>query len=1238
MNRFHNKYHRHNHHTIPFPGEPDSAHDPIASPDDPFRGDFHVDGTLSAIGGKFSDITVTNNFTVSGNTTFYGNLTVVAPVTHVLEHLSITPVLTTPNFYFKIDSNYNFFPLMEVYLNSSSIFVITSAGKVGIHTATPAVDLDVNGNTRVLDLTANNIHANNNVSISGGVTIDTGLTALSGGRLGYLDVGFVDGAHTYIRTISGNYDLQLKAGNNLNLVMHPDNTNRFPGKVGIKMEPKEDLTLNGQMSFRKNGFVLLDNSYYDTLRIITNREDALGNNIDDKQHLFSFTGAGKFIISDTPHDYVYSTCSRLFATHRSNIIDNTDSGELMSLTNITSATSASGPWIDLYRANGDFNTQTAVRNTENLGGIRAWGYNETTCFDNKSASIEFNAANDFTNQFQGANTSFYTVCAADTTHTPFERVHIRHDGNVGINTISSTARTPAYKFTVFDYPRSTNPAMVVTAGISASPMVQIIGGSGVFEQVGLRLTDLGVSTADVSAANINHIEFTHGSNIRPVARTSAISRGANATQGGSLFFSTTYDTATPIAPFERMRINHSGDVGIGTSTPNSRLHILDDNKLQNYGAGTARDVVTIATRNNTNGILLSSTDIQSRIYNRNTTTGTNRASALHITTSTSGAQINFGVSDEQFAVIMTSACNVGIGINETLDTVTAPLPPSLSGINTFRLGVSGNAVLFNSTATTDTSGSGAMLYFNRDLQSVNTDPIWIGRYNAVPVGDPGISELRINIGNEICAGNSPASTTYTVALVSGVGGFTGTYDRNDVFQMASLGKARAYNTSNDSFETQSGSHTITSGGAVFAGITGSPGTTDGPVLSAKFNTPLGIGINSSNTIYIADSGNHTIRRIRGTTVDTFAGTAGSAGSVDGLTSAARFSTPTGICVDSNGYIYVSDSGNHTIRRISPIGRVTTFAGTAGAAGSVDGKGAIARFSRPLGISIDAADNIYVADRNNATIRKITPTGVVTTIVGTPGSSGGASGTMPGVSIATPSHVAVNSTGTELRIAPEGAFNSSSIVTVTKTPKAVSYVNQDVLSIGNYPWNGTALSETWEKWLDVGACATKIYSNLDVNGDAKYSGDVTIDGGLTITNLTTPSGLLPLEVEGDLFVRGNIYATQDITAYWDDVAASHIWPSGVLSDSRVKLNPSNIANSLGKVMSLNGVYFTWDEEKQTKYKGRDVGVIAQEVEKILPEIVNENKDGYKEVQYHKIIPLLIECIKDLKKEIDELKSK
>jgi streptogramin lyase len=112
-----------------------------------------------------------------------------------------------------------------------------------------------------------------------------------------------------------------------------------------------------------------------------------------------------------------------------------------------------------------------------------------------------------------------------------------------------------------------------------------------------------------------------------------------------------------------------------------------------------------------------------------------------------------------------------------------------------------------------------------------------------------------------------------------------------------------------------------------------------------------------------------------------AGSAGSLGSNDGTGSAAQFNAPQGAAVDGNGNVYIADTGNNTIRKITPLGVVTTFAGFAGSAGSNDGTGSAARFELPQGVAVDTTGNVYVGDSQNYTIRKITPAGVVSTLAG-----------------------------------------------------------------------------------------------------------------------------------------------------------------------------------------------------------------------------------------------------------------
>ncbi len=167
-----------------------------------------------------------------------------------------------------------------------------------------------------------------------------------------------------------------------------------------------------------------------------------------------------------------------------------------------------------------------------------------------------------------------------------------------------------------------------------------------------------------------------------------------------------------------------------------------------------------------------------------------------------------------------------------------------------------------------------------------------------------------------------------------------------------------------------------------AGLAGSPGSNDGTGSGARFRFPRGTAVDNAGNVYVTDSSNSTIRKITPAgVVTTLAGLAGSSGSADGVGNAARFNDPGGIATDEAGNIYVTDSGNETVRKITPSGVVSTIAGSAGTSGSNDGVGSSARFHTPLGITLDGAGNIYVADLRNNSIRKITPTGVVTTLAG-----------------------------------------------------------------------------------------------------------------------------------------------------------------------------------------------------------------------------------------------------------------
>lgn len=196
-----------------------------------------------------------------------------------------------------------------------------------------------------------------------------------------------------------------------------------------------------------------------------------------------------------------------------------------------------------------------------------------------------------------------------------------------------------------------------------------------------------------------------------------------------------------------------------------------------------------------------------------------------------------------------------------------------------------------------------------------------------------------------------------------------------------------------------------------AGSTGGGGYDDGAGSAARFQYPAGVAVDRNGNVYVADTKNAEIRKISPNgNVTSLAGTPEATGSADGVGSMARFNRPNGIAVDAAGNLYVADTFNSTIRKITPAGVVTTVAGLAGQSGHADGKGSDARFDYPEGVTVDAAGNLYIADTDNSMIRKITPAGVVTTLAGRWPYVGPNDGTGSDATFDTPEAIAVDAAG------------------------------------------------------------------------------------------------------------------------------------------------------------------------------------------------------------------------------------
>ena len=279
------------------------------------------------------------------------------------------------------------------------------------------------------------------------------------------------------------------------------------------------------------------------------------------------------------------------------------------------------------------------------------------------------------------------------------------------------------------------------------------------------------------------------------------------------------------------------------------------------------------------------------------------------------------------------------------------------------------------------------------------------------------------------------------------------------------------------------------------------GMRNGPVARARFDDPYGVTMAADGTLYVADAGdNNRIRRIGSDgTVTTLAGF--TEGFADGDGTAARLNTPSGLALDRAGNLYVADTGNHAIRKITPLGMVSTLAGT-GRAGFRDGIASQAQFNGPIGVAVDAHGNVYVADTYNDRIRRIDAQGQVSTMAGGE-RPGNADGVGAQARFDTPTALAVDVHGIVWvadtrnnairRIGPDG--------TVT-TPW---YAGQEVLH------RPTSLALTRDGLLYVGEMSWGRVIQISRDGQPHV-----LTGAAQAQRLSRPAGLA-LDAQGRLWV-------------------------------------------------------------------------------------------------------------------------
>jgi streptogramin lyase len=305
-------------------------------------------------------------------------------------------------------------------------------------------------------------------------------------------------------------------------------------------------------------------------------------------------------------------------------------------------------------------------------------------------------------------------------------------------------------------------------------------------------------------------------------------------------------------------------------------------------------------------------------------------------------------------------------------------------------------------------------------------------------------------------------------------------------------------------------------------------STNGTGTAASFWNPSGVAVDGNGNVYVADQNNDLIRKITPAgVVTTFAGS-GSAGAANGTGTAASFWYPSGVAVDGNGNVYVADQNNDLIRKITPAGVVTTLAGS-GSAGAANGTGTAASFNSPNGVAVDGSGNVYVADKFNHLIRKITPAGVVTTLAGS-GSDGSANGTGTAASFSYPLGVAVDGSG--------NVYVADSYLIRKITPAGVVTTLAGSGSYGAANGTGTAAS---------------FHSPYGVAVDG--SGNVYVaDYSNQVIRKVTPAGVVTTLAGGAGFNYSG-------SANGTGTAASFKYPNGVAVDGSGNVYVSDYANNL-----------------------------------------------------------------------------
>ena len=516
-----------------------------------------------------------------------------------------------------------------------------------------------------------------------------------------------------------------------------------------------------------------------------------------------------------------------------------------------------------------------------------------------------------------------------------------------------------------------------------------------------------------TSVSTSQASVTYGTPVTFTATVSAQS-GSSAPSGSVEFYDTT--TATELGVVSTNTTSNLNSYWTFKTTAKQLNATAGDTITAMYPPGSGFNASSGAVTQTVSALALTPTvTVANKTYNASTTgaiSGGSVSGALSgdtVTLNTSSATATFASKNasSNVTVTVTGLTLSGARAADYTISSTVTTTANITAATLTVTGITAADKVYDGTtaATLNTSGAALVGVFSGDTVTLSTSGA-TGTFASRNVG----AGITVSVAGLTVSGTAVTAGDYLLTQPTAPANITPL-----PITVTAASATKVYDGTDSSMATP----TITSGGVVsdsavvttLAGSAGQAASNNGTGNAARLDGPQGVAVDSAGNVYVGDSYNAEIRKITPSgVVSTLAGAAGQQGSSDGTGSAASFNFPDGVAVDSEGNVYVAEVDVHEIRKITPSGVVTTLAGSAGQVGSSDGTGSAARFDCPEGVAVDSEGNVYVADVWNQEIRKISPFGVVTTLAGSAGQQGSTDGTGSAARFYLPQGVAVDSAG------------------------------------------------------------------------------------------------------------------------------------------------------------------------------------------------------------------------------------